>query len=113
MFRMLCNTGRAAVLTLAGIGLAACDGVGGGAYYRYDDSLYWNDYYYYGYGRPDRPQRPEGVVPPIGTAPARPVPPVGMAPRPTPRIGMASRPMPRVATPPRISAPMARPARAR
>jgi len=58
-----------AALAFAGLGLAACDGGGGGAHYRYDDSLYWNDYYYM-YGRPDRPTRPDPpaqAVPPIGT----------------------------------------------
>ena len=111
MVRMMRRARLLGTLAFAGLGLAACDGGGGGAHYRYDDSLYWNDYYHT-YGRPDRPTRPDRpaqAVPPIGTLP-RPVPPIGTAPRPRPPIGTLPRPMPRIAPPPRISPPIARPA---
>lgn len=124
MLRMMHRARLVATFTLVGLGLAACDGGSVGAYYRYDDSLYWNDYYYV-YGRPGwhtRPDKPAKPVPPIGTAPRpvppiatlpRPRPPIGTVARPRPPIGTVPRPMPRIATPPRISAPLGRPARAK
>ncbi|WP_371037776.1 MULTISPECIES: hypothetical protein [unclassified Rhodosalinus] len=93
-----------AALTGAAFGLAACDGVGVGISYGYDDALFWNHYYHHDH-RPDRPVRPDPpgqAVPPIATAP-RPVPPIATVPRPTPRI----------ATPPAIRPPLARPVVAR
>lgn len=103
MVGMMRRSAIVAALTGAAFGLAACDGVGVGVYYGYDDSLYWNDYYYH--DLPERPVRPE--------SPAQPVPPIAMVPRPVPPIGTAPRPTPRIATPPMVGPPMARPAMAR
>jgi hypothetical protein len=93
-----------AALTGAAFGLAACDGVGVGVSYGYDDSLFWNDYHYHHDG-PDRPVRPD--------PPAQAVPPIATVPRPVPPIGVAPRPTPRVAPPPMVRPPMVRPAAAR